>query len=173
MISETTAVKIQELKSQGRTQVWIARELQVSRSTIARVLHGDWKPRRFRPRQVVRLLELWDTAMLYDRGSQVGWCRACRGPLLPALRFLPGGGGRTALAFARPPSGVAASASAAAISPASVPRPGPPPSGRGPAGSRQPLGREKTGEKADWVQPSLEKRACPAFLSSSDKMGGL
>ena len=45
MISETTAKRIQELKSQGRTQVWIARELQISRSTIARVLRGDWKPR--------------------------------------------------------------------------------------------------------------------------------
>jgi len=91
MISETTAMRIQELKSQGRTQVWIARELQVSRSTIARVLHGDWKPRRFRPRQVVRLLELWDTAMSYDRGSEVGRCRASREPIyLPCVSCLAG-----------------------------------------------------------------------------------
>ncbi len=29
MISETTAVRIQKLKSQGHAQVWIARPLQV------------------------------------------------------------------------------------------------------------------------------------------------
>ncbi len=92
MISETKAFQIQDLKSQGRTQVWIARELQVSRATVGRVLRGQWKPRRFRSRQVLRLLDLWDALLsLNPGGRHVGWCRACGEPLhLPCVSCLAG-----------------------------------------------------------------------------------
>jgi hypothetical protein len=55
MISETKAFQIENLKSKGRAQAWIARDLQVSRATVGRVMRGQWKPRRFRSRQVLRL----------------------------------------------------------------------------------------------------------------------
>ena len=92
MISEQTAFRIRDLKSQGRTQVWIARELQLSRATVGRVLRGHWKPRRFHARQVLRLLELWDTFLsVSPGGGYVGWCRACREPVhLPCVSCLAG-----------------------------------------------------------------------------------
>ena len=40
MISEKTARRIQELKAEGHTQVWIARELQVSRVAPIASLSG-------------------------------------------------------------------------------------------------------------------------------------
>ncbi len=92
MISETTAFQVRNLKSQGRTQVWIARELQISRATVGRVLCGQWQPRRFRSRQVLRLLDLWDTLLSLNPGGRyLGWCRACREPVhLPCVSCLAG-----------------------------------------------------------------------------------
>ena len=89
MISEKTAWTIRDLRSQGRRQGEIARTLQVSRSTVGRVIHGKWKPRRFPPRQVSRLLALWETAMDLMPGALVGQCRACGEPVhLPCVSCL-------------------------------------------------------------------------------------
>ena len=90
MISETVAYRIRDLKSQGRTQARIARELDISRATVTRVLCGKWKPRRFGARRVLRLLELWDAVLwLNPDGHYVGWCRACRQPVrLPCVACL-------------------------------------------------------------------------------------
>ncbi len=89
MISEKTAWAIRDLSSQGRRQAAIARQLDVSRTTVGRVIRGEWKPRRFRPRQVLRLLELWDTAMALMPGALVGRCRACGEPVhLPCVSCL-------------------------------------------------------------------------------------
>ena len=89
MISEATAWRICDLHSQGYRQTAIARQVQVSRATVVRVIHGAWKPRRFRPRQVLRLLELWDTALALMPGTLVGECRACGEPVyLPCVSCL-------------------------------------------------------------------------------------
>ena len=41
MISETTAFQVRNLKSQGRTLLWIARELEISRATPAKWFRGE------------------------------------------------------------------------------------------------------------------------------------
>jgi hypothetical protein len=43
MISEKTVFQIQNFKSQGRTQVWIARELQISRATVRGLSQFLWQ----------------------------------------------------------------------------------------------------------------------------------
>jgi DNA-binding XRE family transcriptional regulator len=92
MILENTVSQIRNFKSHGRTQAWIARELRISRATVSRVLRGKWTPRRFHARQVLRLLDLWDTLLSLNPGGRyVGWCRACREPVhLPCVSCLAG-----------------------------------------------------------------------------------
>jgi hypothetical protein len=91
MISEKMAWRIRDLSSQGYTQSAIAGNLQVSRSTVRRVVHGSWKPRRFQHGQTLRLLELWDQATALLSGNLVGQCRACGEPVhLPCVSCLAG-----------------------------------------------------------------------------------
>ena len=43
MISEKTVFQIQNFKPQGRTQVWIARELQISQATVRGLSQFLWQ----------------------------------------------------------------------------------------------------------------------------------
>ena len=91
MISEQLACRIRDLRSQGYTQMAIAKHLGVSRHTIVRVIQGTWRPRQFRRRQLLRLLELWQGVMALTPGTLVGQCRACGEPVyLPCVSCLAG-----------------------------------------------------------------------------------
>jgi hypothetical protein len=86
MISEETAEKIRDLSYRHVKQGEIAARLEISRTTVSRVLRGAWRPRYFRAGQVVRLLRLWETALLLRRGNPDGVCRACGEPVyLPCV----------------------------------------------------------------------------------------
>ena len=71
MISETVAYRTGDLKSRGRAQVWIARQLSVSRTKVGRVLHGRWKPRRFNSPRVLRS-HLWPSRLRRAGGREAG-----------------------------------------------------------------------------------------------------
>jgi DNA-binding XRE family transcriptional regulator len=89
MISEQTASRIRDLRSQGYTQEVIAKHLRVSRATIVRVMQGKWRPRQFQRRQVARLLQLWQSVTDATRGSLVGECSGCGEPVsLPCVPCL-------------------------------------------------------------------------------------
>ena len=108
MISEKTAHKIRDLSLQRLKQAEIAQQVQVSRTTVSRVLRGIWQPRSFRAGQVVRLLRLWRTALTLRRSVARGVCRACGEPVhLPCVtcmaRMLDLMGARTPARFLQGP----------------------------------------------------------------------
>ncbi len=90
MISEELSWKIHN-SSPHDTQAQIAQRLGVSPSTVGRVRRGVWRPRRFRPREASRLLELWALVLARQPRPASGRCRGCRTPVaLPCVACLAG-----------------------------------------------------------------------------------
>ncbi len=89
MISDETLSRIRDLWRQGQTQTAIARKLQVSRSTVRRAVGGTWGPRPMPPRQLRRLLELWEVVSARVSAAPLGWCHGCPEPVhLPCVHCL-------------------------------------------------------------------------------------
>jgi hypothetical protein len=89
MISAQTLSRIRDLWQQGQTQTAIARQVQVSRGTVRRAVRGTWGPRPMQPRQVRRLLELWEIVAAAVPATPLGWCDGCPEPVyLPCVSCL-------------------------------------------------------------------------------------
>ncbi len=89
MISDQTLSRIRELWRQGQTQAAIARQVRVSRATVRRAVRGTWGPRPMPPRQVRRLLALWEVLSAQVPGAPLGWCQSCPEPVhLPCVSCL-------------------------------------------------------------------------------------
>ena len=90
MISEELVWKIHN-SSRRDSQAQIARRLGVSRSTVGRVLRGAWRPHRFRPREVSRLLQLWSAVLARQPRPRSGVCGCCGSRVaLPCVACLAG-----------------------------------------------------------------------------------